>query len=167
MARTPKQKDLLIETLTTVEAIGINATIDRLKSLRGEDVEFQSAEVDFVIKMISENFKILFQDVITLRLASNQHRNALLCAIYYLHNKFFGFDISYRKVSKIVNRDKGQCVRYHKEVIAYRENEQENKVFQRYFKKFDALVHEYKKINKVPIIPEPKKEAHTPIKTDI
>ncbi len=135
-----KEKTLLTELLTTVGELGVDDTIRLLKSAQGEGLIIHDERVEYVLKMVSLEFKTPIQDVINSYDKSSKRKFSIMFGTFYLH-KTFGF--SFGDLQGIYKRDKGLLCRYFHQIKNLKVDDAGDKALLRYRDKFDIAVSSF------------------------
>lgn len=136
-----KAINLLEQLLKTVEGLGIDETTKLLVSGTEDSLNLSDNRVDFVLKIVSVEFKIPIPEMINSYSKSTKRKFAIMFGVYYLHGNF---GISFGDLSKLYQRDKGLLCRYFHEIKNLKNNDPSAKGLIKYRDKFDIMVSEYK-----------------------
>ena len=132
------ESDLVSELFKSVEALGISATTNLLRSARSNTFTLQDKRVDFVLKMTAEHYMQTIEDIINSRSKSLKRMLAMKFSIFYLHTTF-GF--SFSSLKHIFKRDKSLLCRSVKEI---KNLITDNNVINKTKTKFDLLITDFK-----------------------
>ena len=147
MASAVKQGILtLIETfLRSVEDLGVESTIKALQTAQGNALTLQDKRVEFVLKMVANEFQMPIEEMINSYSRSTKRKFSIMFGVYYLHGHF---GISFGELNMLYKRDKALLCRYFHIVKSLKRNEPSEKALLKYRDKFDLLVTDFTINNK-------------------
>lgn len=132
------QTDLIQELLKSVEVLGVDATTNALKMARSNTLTLQDKRVEFVLKMVANQYNQTIEDIINSHNKSYKRMLALKFSVYYLYEVF---DISFGDLKMIFKRDKSLLSRSTKEI---RELISSNATINNVKNRFDLLITDFK-----------------------
>lgn len=99
---------LINEVLNSVRDLGVDGTIVALQNARSGTITLSNESVDFTLKMVSNHFKYIVEDIVNSRIKSTGKKLAVGFVVYYLHNTF-GFSLG--DLQPVLKRHKSQLSR--------------------------------------------------------
>jgi hypothetical protein len=134
---------ILTELAQTIGAIGVDKTTNALISARQEDVKFADKNIEFVVKVTVQRFKVPFFEIIHTKSKDANRIFALQFICYYLRSDF---NLSYDDIGEIVDRNKSLVHRYYTALKKIK-IEKVNHGLQRHFQAYDYEIKQFKLSN--------------------
>lgn len=143
MAIVPKAGVLtLIEQLMkAVDDLGVETTTKVLQSAQNKTLSLMDKRVEFVLKMVSNEFAMPIEEMINSYSRSTKRKFSIMFGVYYLHGHF---DISFGDLNLLYKRDKALLCRYFHIIRNLSKGEPSERALIKYRDKFDLLVTEFK-----------------------
>ena len=131
---------LIEQLLKSVACLGIDETTKLLMSGQDDSLTLSDKRVEFVFKMVSVEFKIPIEEMISSYSKSTKRKFSIMFGVYYLHGFF---KISFGDLQKLYKRDKGLLCRYFHQLKNLSPQKLSDKALIRYRDRFDLLVSDF------------------------
>ena len=131
---------LIEQLLRTVESLGIDETAKLLASAESSSLSLADKRVEFVLKMISVEFRIPIEEMINSYSKSTKRKFSIMFGVYYLHGSF---QISFGDLEKIYKRNKGLLCRYYHQIKKLSHSNSDQKTMVKYRDKFDLIITDF------------------------
>jgi hypothetical protein len=132
------------ELLYTVESIGVENTIKRLKEARAQKLILEDINIDFILGTVSEVTNVKKERILHGTDRSDERKIATSLFVYFLKKEFNFY--SYADIKKILPKDESALSRYNQmiENLPTKPKSEFDKTLAEYVNKIELLLTEKK-----------------------
>jgi hypothetical protein len=132
------------ELLYTVESIGVEKTIKRLKEARTQKLISEDVNIDFILSAVVEVTGITKDRVLHGKDRSDERKGALALFVYFLKKEFNFY--SYADLKKVLDKDESALYRYYNLIhtLPAKPKSEFDTILSDYVKRIELLITEKK-----------------------
>jgi hypothetical protein len=132
------------ELLYTVESIGVENTIKRLKEARTQKLITEDVNIDFILSAVIEVTGVSKERIIQGKDRTDERKGAIGLFVYFLKKEFNFY--SYADLRKILDKDESALYRYYKMIhtLPTKPKNDFDTTLREYVKRIELLITEKK-----------------------
>jgi len=136
--------NILDELLYTVESIGVEKTIKRLKEARTQKLILEDINIDFILSAVCEVTNVAKERILHGKDRSDERKGAIALFVYFLKKEFNFY--SYSDLKKVLDKDESALYRYYSLVSSLPSNPKSefDITLSGYVKRIELLITEKK-----------------------
>ena len=134
---------LFEELLSTIEAVGVDKTIQSLRNAKTSSLILTDLNIDFIINCVCEVTSLSRDRIINGKDKSDERKMALGLCVHFLKNEL---NYSYKNISLVLKKDTSALCKYNSYIknIPNKTKTEFDKKLESYIKKINILIAEKK-----------------------